>query len=913
MWIRRLFWRVRELVRTRRSDQEIRDQIAGHLEEAVDEHMRRGLSAAEARRAAVLEFGSVAQVEESCRDVRGRWLQDVTKDFRYGLRSLRRDPAFTAIAVLSLALGIGANTTIFSIVNSILLRPRPVADPDRLVELYTGERDHPYEGCSYPSYAELRDRKGVFAGLAAYSMRQFRFAAANHVEEVWGEAVSANYFEVLGVQPRDGRTLLGEDDLVPGGNQIAVIGHGLWQRRFNADPHLIGQTVLINGHKLTVVGIAPPQYTGMMRGLASEVWIPVTAMPVLEPAKGQALLTRRSRWLTLLGRLRPGTTVEQARVGLDLFSRQMQREHPDEWRSRYPETGAVRELFVSVLRERDSRIHPGMRGAAYAATALVVVIVNVVLLIACTNLASTLLARAVGRRKEMAIRLAIGASRWRIVRQLLTESVLVALLAGAAGVVLTVWLLNLLLATIPALPEGIRVAVDLQVDWRVMAYTIAFSTATGILFGLVPALQSSRPDVSLVLKDDSSAVTGGYRKARSREALVVIQVAFSVLLLIGAGLMLRSLERLQPTRLGFRSDNVVVAPLNLDEVQYDRRRSQEFYRQLAERVSSLPGVRAVSLVDGVPGGFTGRSRRSTEIEGYRPGPGESLEIDASFVSPRYFTNMNVPLVQGRDFDERDRDGAPCAAVVNEAFARRYFAGARSPLGRHLTKFDTGSTPSGQTCEIVGVIHDDRWRSLEKTPRPFYALALRQSYQRRMYLLVHTERDPASSINGIRRAVQELDTGMPVDDVQTLVEHFAANLYPYRVLSVVMGACGVMALLLAMVGIYGIVSYAAAQRTREVGIRMALGALKTDILGMVVPQGMAPVSLGLVLGFLLSAAATRVLTSPVFETELLYGVSPTDAPTFAGVTVSLALIALLACYIPALRAASVDPIDALRSE
>jgi predicted permease len=908
-----LFLRVRDFVRARRSDQDLRDQISGHLEEAAEEYVQRGLSPAEARRLALLEFGSVVQVEETCRDVRGRWLQDVMKDVGYGVRSLRRDPAFATIAVVSLAAGIGVNTAVFSIVNSILLRPRAVASPDQLVELYSGRRDQPFQTTSYPSYIEFRERNGVFTGLAAYSIRQFKLGDANNVEQVWGEAVSGNYFEVLGVQPRLGRPIAAADELVPGGTAVAVIGHELWQRRFNADPGLIGRTVVINGRALTVVGIAPPQYTGMMRGLASEVWIPVTLFPALEPSRGEGMLSRRSKWLVLLGRLKAEATVEQARARFDVLSREMQASQPDEWRPRRPESGAVEELFVSVVRERDSRLHPGMRTEAYAVAALLIVTVNLVVLIACTNLAGLLLARAVARRREVAIRLALGATRWRIVRQLMTENVLLALAAGAAGIVVTVWLLNALVAWIPALPEGIRIAVDLHLDWRVLAYTIAVSTVTGILFGLLPALESSNPRVPGALKDDSNAVSGGYRKSRSRTALVLIQVALSVLLLIGAGLTLRSLEKLRPTRLGFSSENILLAPLTLEEGRYDRRQSQEFYQQLAERVSSLPGVRAVSFAGGVPGGFTGGSRRTTEIEGYQPGPGESLEIDFDVVSARHFTNMNVPIVQGRDFDERDRDGAPCVAIVNEAFARRYFAAAPSPLGKHLAKFEVEPSPSKEMCEIVGVVRDNQFQSLRKAVQPFYALALGQKQENRMYLLVHTDGDPARLANSLRRTVLALEPGMPVNDVQTLRGYFGASLYPFRVLAIIMAASGGIALVLAMIGIYGIVSHAAAQRTREVGIRMALGALRTDILRMVLSEGMVPVAMGLALGLLLSAASTRVLTSSLFEMELLYGVSSTDALTFASVTVLLALVAAVACYIPARRAATVDPTVALKYE
>jgi len=659
MRVRGLLSRLRGLLRARQSDRDLQDQISGHLEEATEEYLQRGLPPAEARRAALLDFGGVPQVEEAFRDVRGRWLSDLTQDVRYGLRSFKRDPAFVTIAILSLAVGIGANTLIFSIVNSILLRPRPVSNPDQLVELYVGDRQHPYETCSYPSFLDLRDANGVLSGLAAYGIRQFKLTDANQVEQVWGEVVSGDYFDVLGVSLHGGRAFGAGDRLPPGGNPVVVIGNGLWRRLFNSDPNLIGREITINGQSLTVVGIAPPQYTGMLRGLSTEVWIPATTLPLLEPRNGHLLTSRDSRWLTLVGRLKPGASVEQARARFDLLSREMQLKHPEEWSSRWPETGPVRELFVSVLRERETRIHPSMKADAYALVALLVVIVNVVLLIACLNLASMLLARAVVRRKEMAIRLAIGAGRWRLIRQLLTESVLLSLTAGAACVVLTVWVLSLLLALMPALPEGIRVAIDLRLDWRVLVYTIGFSTVTGVLFGLAPALQSSKTDVSTILKDDSSTVAGGYRKSRGRKTLVVVQVAFSLLLLIGAGLVLRSLEKVRPTRLGFSSDQVLVVPVSLDEGRYDRRKSQELYRQLAERATSLPGVQAVSLVDGMPGGFMSRSRRSTEIEGYQAGPDESLEIDDSVVGPHYFTNMKVPIVQGRDFDERDRDGAPC--------------------------------------------------------------------------------------------------------------------------------------------------------------------------------------------------------------------------------------------------------------
>jgi len=906
------FARLRTLGRTRELDHDVADQINTHLDEATDEYIRQGMTPEAARRAARLEFGSVIQAEEACRDVRGTWWRDLLMDAGYGLRMLRRNPAFATIAVLSLAVGIGANTAIFSIVNSVLLRARPVRQPDQLVELYTGEKQHPYETCSYPSYLEFRERNEVFTGLAAYTIEQFRLGDPSEVEQIWGETVSGNYFDVLGVQPAIGRSFRADEDVLPGKDPVVVISHALWRRRYNSDPNLVGRTITVNSQRLTVIGIAPPQYTGMLRGLSVEIWVPLAMVPALDPSKGEQMLTSRgNRWLMMIGRLRPGTTVEAATSRFDLLSRGMQASHPEEWRSVRPESGAVRELFVSVLRERDTRIHPGMHLEVYAGIALLVVVVNLVMLIACMNLAGMLLARAVVRRREIAIRLAMGAGRWRLIRQLITESILLSLIAGLAGLLLTVWVLKLLGASLPSFPEGIRVALDLELDSSVLAYAFGFSVISGVLFGLAPALQSSRTDVSTVLKDDAAPVVGGYRRSRTRALLVIGQVAFSLLLLIGAGLVLRSLEKVRPTRLGFSTDDMLVAFLTQDLSSYDRHKSQEFYRRLSERISSLPGVQAVSLVDGMPGGLLGRSRRSTEIEGYQPAPGEDMQIDATFAGPHYFTNMKIPIVQGREFDERDREGEPCVAVVNEAFGHRYFARSGSPMGKHLVKFEAYPVESKQSCEIVGIIRDNAWQSLDTEVRPFFFLASAQAYRLRMSLLVTTSGDPANYLKPVRAAVQELDPRMPVNDIQTLHGYFSATSYPFRLLGIAMAGCGAVALVLATIGIYGTVSYSVAQRTREVGIRMALGALRREIVGLVVGQGMRLVAWGLMLGLLLSIALTRVLAYSGFE--VLFGVEPTDALTFAGVTLLLGAVALLACCIPAIRATRVDPIDALRCE
>jgi predicted permease len=832
-------------------------------------------------------------------------------DVRYAARMAWKSRVVTLVAVASLAAGIGANSAVFSLVNAILLRPRAVATPDRLVELYSGDRQQPYQTSSYPSYLDFRDNNGVFSGLAAYGVAfQFKLLGPTDVEQVWGEVVSGNYFDVLGVRLELGRAFLAEEDRVPNRNPVVVISHSLWQRRFGADPGVLGRSITINNQPLTVIGVAAPQYTGMLRGLASEIWLPAMMLPAVDPVRGKVKLTSRgSKWVTLVGRLAPGVSLDRARARFDVLSRQMQAAHPDEWTNEGE--ASARPIFVSVLPESETRVHPSARGAAFAFAVLLLVVVALVLLLACLNLASMLFARAVARRTEIAIRLALGADRSRIVRQLVTESVLLSLVAGLCGVVFAFWVIRLAFAFMPALPEGIRLGLDVPLDWRVVLYSMVVATATGVLLGLAPALHGTKAAVWTVLRDQSSGVTARHRTSRVRTWLVTAQVAFSLLLLIGAGLVVRSLDHVRPTRLGFQSANMLVAPVTLSETDYDRTRGHQLYEQLMERVAALPGTRKVSLVDAVPGGFMSRTRRSTEIEGYTPQPNESLEIDASIASPHHFTNLGVPFVMGRDFDERDRDGAPCVAIINEVFARRYFAGVSSPLGRHLAKVERTPAERKVLCQIVGVIRDDRWQSLQDEVRPFFAYALLQSDTRRVTLMAETAGNPAALTASVRQIIRTLDPRMPVADVQTLDAYFSVSLYPFRLLAIVIAACGVMALLLAAIGIYGIVAYSVAQRHREVGIRMALGALGRDILALVIRQGMVPVAYGIAAGLALGLVLARVMSSLPDDAQVLFGVSATDPLTFGGVTAFLGLIALAACYVPARRAAKVDPVVTLR--
>jgi predicted permease len=897
--------RLRSFLRPASAERRAREEFEFHVEMETRRLEREGTPAEEARRLALATFGGVERYQQEMREGRrANWFHDLRDDLRYGTRMLLRQKGLTVIAILSLAVGIGANTAIFSIVNSILLQPRPFERPEQIVELYYGDKQFPYQTVSYPVYRDFRERNHVFSGLAAYGVGwQFRLGMPNEVRYVWGEVVSGNYFGVLGIRPHLGRAFLAEEDSVPGRNPVVVLGFALWQRDFGADSSIIGRSIRLNDQPMTVIGVAPSSWGGMITGWATDLWVTAMTLPLIERTGGELRVDQRgSKWLGMIGRLKPGVTLQQARSEINVLAEGMRSEHPRDW---VDPNRPERTRFMTTLSERQTRVHPQLRIVVQALAALVFVIVNLVLVIACMNLAGLLFARAVSRRGEIGVRLALGAGRFRIVRQLLTESVLLAFIAGAVGLLLAIWGLDLMIASMPTLPAGIRVSLDIGIDWRVVAYTLGFATVTGVLFGLAPALQSSRFSLSSVLKDDQLAFAGKSRPSRSRRWLIVGQVAASVLLLIGAGLMTRSLGNIRPTRLGFTNENILVASLSLDERAHDRASAIRSFEQMSSDVAAMPGVQHVSMVDAVPGGFLSRTRSSIEIEGYAPRDGEDMQIDRNIVGPGYFTNMKVPFVLGRDFTALDRQGAPCVGIINDAFASRYLGGAATALGRHLIRTTNYETGEKEMCQIVGIVNDAAWQSLQEEPRPFFNLPYLQANRREMTMIIGTNGNPGLLAAGVRKTLQRVEPSMPVD-VQTLSESFGATLYPFKLFGLVLVGGGLMALLLATIGIYGTVSYSVAQRRREVGIRMALGAVRSDILRVVVGQGMRVVSYGLAIGLFLGLLLTRVLVSIPLVKSLLFGVSAVDVATFAGVTLLLGGVALVACYIPALRAARVDP-------
>jgi predicted permease len=812
-------------------------------------------------------------------------MQTLWQDLRYGARTLLKKPGFTLIAIITLGLGIGANTAIFSLVNMVTLRPLPVAAADRIVEVTPLFKGQSFGAFPYPVYKDFRDKNEVFDGLAAYSPRPINLSQNGVNERVWGYLASGNYFDLLGVQAIKGRMFTQEEDLIPGANPIAVVSHGCWQRRFGGDPNLIGKTIKLNGHDFSIVGVAPEGFHGTVVVFDPEIYTPMMMAKQIAPGDSKWLENRGEGGLLAFGRLKQGVTATQARESLNLLTAQFAREYKGLEGMRFSVTPAG--LAFPLFRYGTL----GFAGVLMATVALV-------LLIACVNLANLSLARAAQRRKEIAIRLSLGAGRLRIVRQLLTESVTLSLAGGAVGWLIALWLLGLVAAFMPSI--DFNLLIDLTPDWRVMVFTLIVSFITGALFGLAPALQASKVDLIPALKDEAGL--GGYRRSRFRNALVVAQVALSLLLLIAAGLIVRSLQQTQMVGPGFEVENRITMSVDLGMQGYDEGRGREFYKQLITRVESLPGVRAASYVSALPLNLD-LNADFIYVEGQQFSRVSDLPLVPSGSAwPRYFETMGIPLLEGRDFAMQEDKEESRVVIVNETFARRFWPG-QNPIGKRLTH----GGPDKPRFEVVGVVKDGKYGTLGEDPQPFVYFPMAREYDSEVALVVNTRVEPQSMINTIRREVERLDSNLPLYDVKTMSEHMRFSLFPLQAGAWVAGSFALLALLLAGLGIYGVMAYTVSQRTREIGLRMALGARGGDVMMLVVRQGMRLALVGLAIGIVGALALTRLMSS------VLYGVSATDVVTFAGVTLLLGSVVLIACYLPARRAAKVDPMIALRFE
>ena len=825
-------------------------------------------------------------------------METLWQDLKYGARMLWKSRGVTAAAVLSLALGIGANTTIFSVVNALFLRPLPGRDPGQLAAVYTSDYSGPlYGGSSYPDYLDFSRQNAIFTQLAAYSLNPLVLTSEKDGYRVLAEFGSGNFFDVLQLPTAYGRTFLPEEDEPGAPAQVVVLSHALWQRRFGSDPRCVGRTIGLNGHPFAIVGIAPPDFTGLTRGPAVDLWVPLATMPVLLSERN-ALENRGSRSLFLIGRLRPGVTLEQARANFQTIARQLHQAYPDHWTN---VRGETRQL--TVLPEREARVPPSIQVFVWAFVGLLQGVVGLVLLIACANVASLLLGRAASRRREVAIRLSMGASRLRVMRQLLTENLLLALLAASAALLLAMWTTDFLMAFQPPLP--FRPALDLGVDSRVLLFAFGTALVSSLLFGLAPALHATRLNLVDVLKGDDGTLAGGARH-RLRSAFVVGQVAFSLLLLIGAGLLLRSLANAETVNPGFDPANVVTAAIDLGPHGLSEAEGVALYSRLQERLQALTGVEAASWSSALPLGLDA-GRRFVALQGYQPAPGEDMEIHFNVVGPGYFEAMRIPVVQGRSVNTMDTRGAPGVVVVNEAFVRRYWPG-ENPLGKRLsvgviTENDRPVFP----LEVVGVVRDGKYVTLGEDPRPFIFYPHAQNYESAMTVVIRAPGDPGRVAEEVRAAVRSLEPRLPVYDVKTLDEHLGLALFPVRMAAGLLALMGALALVLAATGLYGVMSYSVSQRAREIGIRMALGARPRDVLALVLRRGMGLVLVGMILGLAGALALARLLRF------LLFGIGPADPLAIAGMTALLLAVALLACYLPARRATQVDPMTALRYE
>ena len=803
---------------------------------------------------------------------------DAARELRLAGRSLLRSRVFTLVSIATIALGIGATTTVFSLVNALLLRPLPIAEPGRVVavqETLRGMRSVSmgYSAVSYPRYVAYRQASTrIFSGLAAQRYEEMSLRATGQAQVLTGVVASGNYWEVLGVKPALGRFFTGRDEM----DQLAVISHHLWRTRFGGDPRVIGRTVHLDSRPLAVVGVAPKEFGGTLVGGVADVWVTLGAAGIA--GASEAVNSSPGPSLVLFGRLRPGVEQERASAALKVAAARVPLEEPD---------AKVLDVRVEPL----TGVPGDMRMPTAAFMGLLLATAGFVLLIAGTNVAGMLLARAVARRREMAIRLAVGATGRVLVRQLLAESVLLFLLGGGAGVLMTVWLTRVLVAVQP--PFSTRVAFDLRADPRVLGFALALALLTGVGFGLMPALQASRTDVLTGLKDGGTRE--GTHRGRLRSGLVVGQLALAMLLMLVAGLFGRTLQRALSADPGFVPEGVAVARVDLEPHGYDRARGEAFQRRLLERVAAAPGVRSAALADFPP--MSGNVRS----EALRvPGKKDEITVSIDAVDPGYFATLRIPLRAGRVFNAADREGAPPVAVINQTLARRLWPGG-SALGRTVRLGD------GPPLEVVGVVANGTYERFGERPVPFLYRPTAQSYSPGVSIMARGERGAGAALEAIRRELQGMDANVAPEQAMPLESLVGISLLPQRLAAFFIGGFGVLGLLLACIGIYGVLAYQVGQRTREIGVRVALGARAGDVVRMVLRHGFKITALGAAIGVLLAAAATRLLSS------LLYGVSATDPLTFTAVPVLLLAVALAASWLPARRAARVDPMMALRAE
>jgi predicted permease len=929
-WKQEIRQRLQSLQLAPAREAAIVEELAQHLEDYYAELLAAGATEVEAKRRTRAELSERELLARELRRLerqvapepivlgttrRDKLMKDIWQDLRFGLRMLRKHPGVTALAVLSLALGIGANTALFSLIDATFWRLLPVKDPQQLALLSLDRQGQTDYDFSYPFFERLRAQQQSFSSLlAASSIRGARLqtqATGGAVETVQQERVTGNYFSVLGVGAVLGRTLNETDDSAANPQPVVVLSYDFWRRRFGLDPAVIGQQIRLEDFPFTIVGVAPPGFTGLEVGRRADLWWPINAIPLVTP--GSLMKDEGYTWLKVLGRLRPEVSLAQARAEMAVFFKQ----HTAEFLAKRPTLSPNQRRSFEALRlevELGGAGWTPLRQQFKRPLQILLAVVALVLLIACANVANLLLARAALRRKEIAVRLSLGASRFRLLRQLLTESLLLAGLGGAAGLVFAQWGARVLVGY---LPRQLPVTLDLRPDVRVLAFTLTASLLTGLLFGLAPALQATRLDLTSSLKDQAGASVRGLRRLPLHKALVVAQVALSLLLLVGAGLFVRSLQNLRTIDLGFERENLVQFRLDTGK-GYDRARRANLYKQMLAKLEALPGARVASfssfsLLSG------NRARSTVSVPGFVAQSEEDALCNNLSVGPNYFAAMGMPLVAGREFtaqDERLSDPntnvqtaqtgqAPLAAVINQAMAR-YFFGADNPIGKRFNL--EGGANQGLSLEVVGVVRDAKYRELrEAAPRTFYLAWLQQPGNADQTFQLRTSGATPNLAALIRHAAEELDPKLQIVGLGTMNERIDELLVQERIIAQLAGFFSLFALLLASLGLYGIMSQAVARRTHEIGIRMALGAQPGAVVSLVLRESMSLVALGVLLGLGAAVLTTRLVAT------LLYGLTPTDPLTVSFAVLLLIAVAALAGYLPARKASQVDPLVALRCE
>jgi predicted permease len=807
-------------------------------------------------------------------------------DFRFAFRMIRKSPLFTFIVVATLALGIGLNTAVFSAIDALLLRPLPgVNEPDRIVQLYrTYPGDQRFGSNSIPHFWDLRRRSSdVFSGVSAWTYVTMNVAATDRPARVFGQMVSADFFSTMGATMQQGRGFAPAEDEGRGAHPVAVLSHNGWRVHFGSDASIVGKRVPVNGQSVEIIGIAAPDFAGALPMAPPALWMPLMQLEQLRPGGSGSFENRGNNFMRVVARLKPGVTVEQANARMTAVSAELLSEFPDQYEG----------AGINIVPQAEAGIHPSFRGASLGLSGVVMVVVGLLLLVACVNVANLFLARARDRAREMAIRLALGAKRGALVRQLLVESLVFAAISGAAGMLVAWWAISLTNGL--TLPIDIDFRPDLRLSAPVLGFALLISVVTSVLFGLAPALAATRPALIPALKGEAAA--GGGRSRMSR-GLVVAQMALSMVLLIGAGLFLDNLKSATALDKGFVSENLLLVDLDPDLQGMDRDRTQQFYRTLFERLRANPAVVSVSSIDAVPLGLN-NSDRGVQIPGYTPAENEGMSVNYAVVNPGYFSTLGIELAEGREFEARDDSGAVRGLVVNQRFVERFWPGEKGE-GRTVRT-------AGRDYTVIGVVPTGKYVRLGEPPLAHIWFTQAQLYAAGATVIVKTREDPMSVLPAVRTEVAALDQSMPVSNVRTMERHLGISLLPARLTGAALGVFGLLGLVLASVGMYGVMAYSVSQRTREIGIRMATGANANDVIGLIMKQGLALVLVGTVIGLVGALGASRLLRG------VLYGDSTTDPMTFIVVPLVLISVAAVATFIPARRAARVDPAITLRAD